>query len=353
MTYLIALITTFLCATAIVQWRPLLDPLILYRGDDMAIQANHLGDPPRLGAVAISTGLVVGATADFLDTGARHAGLLLLSALPVVLSGLAEDMGHRVSPFGRIVASFIAALVAVGLLNLWIPRADMPGLDHALTFPLVAIAATLLISASYCHAVNLVDGMNGLAAISTLASACGIAVLAYHAGQSEVMHLAFLLIACLGGFLILNWPTARIFLGDAGAYGMGHVLVWLCIMLASASESVAIPALLLVLFWPVADLLHTVWRRILLGKSPFAPDNLHLHHKLRHALDLMVFDYNHRAKSNPATTLLLLPFIAAPVATGVFLQQNPLLAWLAFCLFALLFALTHALLTLIVFKHQS
>lgn len=353
MTYAAPLLATVLCAIAIVHWRSLFEPIMQDRGDHRAIQASHCGDPPRFGGVAILAGLVLGTILLIFRNGGHHVSLLLLSALPVVITGLAEDMGHRVSPRGRLIAAMFSAVAAIALLQMWVARADLPGLDFALSYSAVAIAGTILLSACFCHAVNLIDGMNGFATTSVISSATGIALIAGQSGQIEIAAFATLLIVCLSGFLVMNWPNARMFLGDAGAYGIGHLLVWLGIMLAWSSDDIATPALLLVVFWPLADVFHTIYRRLILRKSPFQPDKMHLHHKVRRALDLAVFGYNQRAKSNPSTIVVLFPFMVMPITAGVLLKNNPTAAWIAFLAFLLAFAAAHKVATKVAIKYRK
>jgi len=351
--YFLPFLATALCAIAILRWRSILEPLTEHRGDHLAIQASHCGNPPRFGGVAVLFGLVLGTLLLTLKTGEHHIVLLLLSALPAVISGLAEDMGHRVSPRGRLIAAMFSALAAIIMLQVWVGRADLPGLDFALSFPALAIAGTILFSACFCHSVNLIDGMNGFATVSAISSATGIAVIAGQSGQTEIAAFSILLIACLVGFLMMNWPTARMFLGDAGAYGVGHLLVWLGIMLAWEADGIAIPSLLLLLFWPLADVFHTIYRRLMLRNSPFQPDKMHLHHKVRRALDLVVFGYNQRAKSNPSTIVVLFPFMAMPIVTGVLLQSNPTAGWVAFLVYLLAFAAAHKVATKVAIKYRK
>ena len=89
---------------------------------------------------------------------------LVASAGPAILAGLLEDLGYGASAQGRLAAAFVSATLAVLLLSVWVTRADLPGLDRVLAFGPLAVPLTLLLSAGFCHATNLVDGVNGLAA---------------------------------------------------------------------------------------------------------------------------------------------------------------------------------------------
>ncbi|MBW6506677.1 MAG: UDP-phosphate N-acetylglucosaminyl 1-phosphate transferase [Rhodobacteraceae bacterium] len=297
----------------------------------------------RIGGVAAITGLVVGiALTEW--TGPDHfAPLWLLSAAPVLVAGLTEDLGRGVSPRGRFVAAIFSAVAAVWLLGAWVPRGNFPGLDWAMSAPLVAMAMTVVFSAVFCHAVNLIDGMNGLSSIVVVSAALGLAAIAARASEADIMAVALLLAAAATGFFLVNWPVARMFLGDAGAYGMGHLLVCLMVLLAWRSTEVAVPALLLVLFWPIADVMHTVLRRVAAHVSVLQPDRMHLHQLIRRALDIIWFGYRGRSRSNPLTTLLMVPLILPPIAAGVALWNRPVAAWIMLGSFLAMFAATHPL----------
>jgi UDP-N-acetylmuramyl pentapeptide phosphotransferase/UDP-N-acetylglucosamine-1-phosphate transferase len=313
-------------------------------GDGLAKQASHVGQPLRLGGVAVLVGLIAIFGAQVFGISAAHGPLaaqLLLSVLPVFMAGLLEDFGLRISPKGRLVAAFASSILAVMVLGAWAPRADIWGLDQAMLMPAFAIALTVLFAGGFCHAVNLIDGMNGMAAVVMGLSALGCAAVATASGQGDIAAMALAIVAAMTGFLLLNWPVARLFLGDAGAYGIGHILVWLVILLAVRSDAVAVPALLLLIFWPLADVLHTMSRRAVAGEAIFQPDRMHLHQKIRRMLDIVWLGYRARHISNPVTTLALLPFFAAPVVAGVLLWNRPMAAWLAVGIFALAFCAMH------------
>jgi UDP-N-acetylmuramyl pentapeptide phosphotransferase/UDP-N-acetylglucosamine-1-phosphate transferase len=316
------------------------------RMDHRARQASHCGDPLRLGGVAVLGGMAVGLIWESLSSSGSFLPAWALSALPsavpVVAAGLAEDLGYRVSPARRFAAAILAAGLAVALLGIWVPRGDLPGIDALMAWPVVAILITVVFSGVFCHAVNLIDGLNGLALTVSLAAAVGIAAIALKSGQPAIADAALALAAAGAGLFVLNWPVARLFLGDAGAYGIGHLLVWMAVATVWGSQEVAVPALLLALFWPIADVLHTVIRRALAGQRIFSPDRLHLHQLIRRTLEVGFFGYRRVERSNPLTTLILAPMILAPVLTGIWLWDRPGAAWLALVGYLGLFAATYA-----------
>lgn len=321
-----------------------LRPHYLRTGDTWAVQASHTGDPLRIGGLAVILAHLTGVVLEVRFLESATGLLVIVSAMPVFFAGVLEDWGKRVSPRDRLLAGFIAAILAVALLGVWVPRGDMAGVDWLMGFPFFAICLTVTFSAGLCHALNLVDGMNGLASIVSMSSSLGIASVALLASQTEIMVLGVSLAAAVAGFFLVNWPRARLFLGDAGAYTIGHILAWLAVLLLWRADAVAAPAMLLLLFWPLADALHTIIRRFAKRAAVSRPDKMHLHQKVRRTLDIVWFGRAQRSASNPMTTLVLLPFIVAPVVTGIALWNNAFGAWIALGAYLLAFSAAHPLL---------
>ncbi|MCC6006284.1 MAG: glycosyltransferase family 4 protein [Rhodobacteraceae bacterium] len=314
--------------------------LMRERHDLQAVQASHIGAPLRLGGVAVIFGVVAASAAGglFLDPEAKW---LLVSALPVLAAGLLEDSGYPVSARARFIAALAAAAIVVTATGVWVVRLDIPALDAVMAFAPAGIAITILFAAGYSHAFNLIDGMNGLAAFVALSSAIGLGLVALQHGLAPEALPALILASAILGFALFNWPVSRLFLGDAGAYTVGHILIWSAIMIAWNGTDVAIPAMLLILFWPIADTAHSMLRRILEGRSITQPDRMHLHQKIRRGIEIVLLGRGSRAVSNPLTTAIMMPFIAMPVAAGVVFSNDPLLAWSALAACFAAFAASH------------
>ena len=337
----------------LIRWRSLIERFTRDRNDHAAVQASHVGDPLRLGGVAVLIGILVGGAMLFHLSPGSNTLLLLATLIPVYFAGLWEDLGHGVSALGRFIASLIAACVAVALLGLWVSRGDLTVLDAIMGFIPAGVVFTVFLAALYCHAVNLIDGMNGLAATVVIFSSIGIAVLGAHGELGQITVFALLVAAATLGFQLLNWPAAKLFLGDAGAYGLGHILVWLAISVIALAPNVAVPAVILVLFYPFADTFHTVLRRALEKKKITAPDRMHLHQKIRRGLEVVWLGRDTRHVSNPATTLLMMPITAGPVVAGVLLWDMPTAAWLALVGFSAVFVGLHFFITAIAKRYRK
>lgn len=310
-------------------------------GDLRAIQTAHQNPTPRLGGIAVFLAVILSALPAF----GAVPGLwlwLLISALPLFLSGAAEDLGYRVAPAGRFGAAILSGALAVLITGLWIHEAGVPGLDWLLSFSALAIFGTIMASAGIAHAFNLIDGLNGLAGLTAVFGAVGLALTARAVGDAEVFTLACLIAAGVQGFLIFNYPYGRIFFGDAGAYSVGFLLAWLAITLTARHEDVSALAMLLLVFWPLADMALAMYRRRRRHVAISAPDRLHFHQLVMRGLEIEVFSRRQRRITNPLATLVMLPFIAAPVLLGVQLHDKPLLAALALILCLALFFATYA-----------
>lgn len=301
-----------------------------------AVQSAH-GDPtPRIGGVAIGGALLVSlffAPTSMLDNYVPF----VLSLTPVFLAGLADDLGYRVPPWARLSAAAVSSILAIVLLQMWISRVDVPYLDALVTFAPVGILLTVFATSGVCNAFNLIDGLNGLSAGTGVMVAVGLASIANAGGDANFVQLSMLLIAALAGFLIFNFPLGKLFLGDAGAYSLGHILAWFAILVINRIPEVTTWAMLLVFFWPVADTLFAIYRRTRAGRKLGQPDRLHYHQFVMRALEIMWLGRGSRHLANPLATLLMMPLIAMPVLTGVFLWNQPLPSFIAVMVFTLLF----------------
>ena len=228
----------------------------------------------------------------------REAQGVLLASAAIVLLGMADDR-FELDALTKLAGQVFTAgiLLLYGIQILWLP------INGVITLPpSIGQLLTVLIVLVVINAVNFIDGMDGLAAgvvaISGIAFFAFAYLLAVDYGFSRAgapsLITAVLIGICLG-FLPHNLSPAKIFMGDSGSMLLGLLLSVSAITLTGQIDPNAISAeklgptllpLLLpfaVLAIPFLDLLLAVIRRVKAGKSPFAPDNLHLHHRLLNA----------------------------------------------------------------------
>jgi len=293
-----------------------------------AIQRAHAQPTPRVGGLAIFGALAGSLVFAPLDIAAHYKEFLLATALLFGI-GLLEDLGYHVSARNRLVAAMAASLLTIVLLEVWLPRVGIPGLDTMMSHWAIGVPLTVLVTAGVTHAFNLIDGVHGLAGLAGLGAALALSQVAEQAGYATMVHLAMMVAAGILGFLLLNFPLGLIFLGDSGAYTLGFVLSWFRVSILLYSPEVSPWALVLIFFWPVADTLLAIYRRARRRAGISAPDRLHMHQMVMRALEICLVGPRRRLLANPLTTVLLAPFVMLPPVTGVLFWDDNLMAFLA------------------------
>jgi UDP-GlcNAc:undecaprenyl-phosphate/decaprenyl-phosphate GlcNAc-1-phosphate transferase len=311
------------------------------RNDISSVQAAHTRPTPRIGGLAIVLGLVVVSFIVLIsDTVSTHVALMS-SALPVFVVGLAEDLGKLASPRNRLLAAAVSGALFILLMGQWLPRTDIPVLDLAMLWVPFAVSLSLFLSVGISHAFNLIDGLNGLAATTAMVASLALALIAHQAGLLEHRNFLFILSAAIAGFLVFNFPFGKIFLGDAGAYVLGHLLVWTSISILWNVPSVTPLAALLIFFWPIADTILAILRRYSSGKPITQPDRLHFHQLVMRAVEIVLLGRNNRKLANPLATILTLPFVILPMIAGVLFAYDPGKAAIACAFFGVTFFVTY------------
>ncbi len=221
-------------------------------------------------SVAWGLGLVAG------ETG-RATSALMLSAGMICLLGCYDDL-RAMSAHGKLAGQIVAVLPVV-LGGLEVQRLLVFGFEIELGWlagPL--IIAWLLLG---INAMNLLDGMDGLASLTGILVSLGVAAIGFGLGMGTLVTPALLLPAALLGFLFHNRPPAKIYLGDAGSMLIGLLVAAMAIQ-PLADRTVAINATVagLLLLLPLADTTLAILRRTLRGKSLLEGDRGHIHHCL-------------------------------------------------------------------------
>lgn len=238
----------------------------------------HMNATPRIGGAAVAMGffagaaLVMGGRSDV-----REWFILLLCALPALVWGLIEDLWKRGAVLVRLAITGTAAGVAYVLLDARLTAIDVPGIDYLLAMDVFSFAFTVFAIAGTAHAMNVIDGLNGLCGFTTLLAAIGLALVAWAVNDSFVFASSCLLAASIAGFLLVNFPSGRLFLGDGGAYLIGLVLAVLSVMLVQRNSEVSpwFPPVLMA--FPIWETLFSMYRRKWRGHSTGRADALHLH----------------------------------------------------------------------------
>lgn len=236
----------------------------------------HSAPIPRIGGLA----MVVGAVVPILVWLELDPQILsfLGGVLIITVFGVWDDrsdLDYRLKFAGQIAAAVLVTLVGdVAIRD--IPFGPADGLPDAVAIPL-----TILFLVGITNAVNLADGLDGLASGVTLLSAGVVALLAYLAEGTALLLLALAVSGAICGFLRYNTHPATVFMGDTGSQFLGFTLGFMVVVLTQQVNPAVSPVLLvLILGLPILDTLSVMLQRIREGRSPFSPDRNHLHHKL-------------------------------------------------------------------------
>lgn len=242
-------------------------------------QATHSRATPRVGGLAI----LAGSFAGLMILGPSNMTLnwlwpvLFLAAMPVFVAGLVEDITKDVGSLKRLLAAFLSAAIAWWLLG-GVSRVGVSWADWLLAYWPVSLLFTMVAVGGCTHALNIIDGMNGLAGMIATLMALSLALVALQVQDYPIFLLAASLASATLGFLVWNFPFGRVFLGDGGAYFLGFMLAELAVQLVVRNPSVSPFYALAVVFYPVFETMFSIWRRRFKRGVPVdQPDALHLH----------------------------------------------------------------------------
>ena len=241
----------------------------------------HKKPIPRLGGLAIYGGFLC----SILIFGQLDETMLcvLLGAAIIVALGIFDDvlaLGAKLKFVVQIVAAAIPVCIGdlqIGLFTNLNPLSDTPFVHLGI----LAVPVTIIWIVGITNAVNLIDGLDGLAVgVSSIAAITMLAVALLTGNMPIAITMAALAGACIG-FMPYNLNPAKIFMGDTGSTFLGYMLATVSIMglfKFYAVISFAVPFLILGL--PIFDTANAIIRRVAAGRRPMSPDRGHVHHKL-------------------------------------------------------------------------
>ena len=244
--------------------------------DTVNARKIHSGNIPRLGGIAIVVSFMVSAALCF----RFNMAIAIMRILPVLaagmlifLFGILDDIIEMRALFKLFVQLAAAGVTVAG------------GFRFRQVFSIilpapVGIALTFLWIVGIINAYNLMDGLDGLAGTLTLTALLTFGFILMQSFPDGAA-LCFILAASIAGFLVFNWPPAKIFMGDGGSQFLGFMTAVVPLLSSSTHIEYEKFMLMLVLVsFPMLDTIAAIWRRIRDHYSIMSPDRLHLHHKL-------------------------------------------------------------------------
>lgn len=270
----------------------------------------HNANMPRLGGMAIFLAFIFPMVIMQKYSG-PYLGIILGAAI-VFLTGLLDDI-FQLSAGVKLIGQSLAAAVAI-YFGVMVQFLTNP-FDGLLALGYFSIPLTFIWIVGISNAINLIDGLDGLAAGVSAIAAVTMGVVSLLQGQTEVALVAFLLLAAILGFLPYNFNPARTFMGDCGSNLLGFILA--CLAILGTAKSATIISLLLpivILGIPIFDTFFAIIRRINKRTHIFKPDKEHLHHCL------MAMGMSHR---NCVLTIYAISGFFGLVAIGFSFINSP------------------------------
>ena len=248
---------------------------------------THTGVIPRVGGLGIMMGFAITYLLCFIYLDARdnksliHYGIFVGAAASFLL-GFIDDfhpLGAKVKLLSQIIIGVIVHQCGLSIEAIAIPFTDV-----VVQFGFFSMWVTVIWIVAIMNLINLIDGLDGLAGGIGLLLMGLLGFLAYESGVAISFVLALGMVGSIFGFLFHNFPPAKVYMGDSGAYLIGFVIAALSLL--NSEKGTVLAALIapvLALALPIADVVFAMLRRGINGLPIFRPDRGHIHHRLRRA----------------------------------------------------------------------
>ncbi len=274
LSFYVALCVSFLTCLLIVKTKRL--HRFITSDSSEGVHKIHQQLTPRIGGLGVFISVVC---AYFFENSARGdiLGPLILAGLSAFIFGFAEDLTKQVNVLTRLLATILAGVVGWAITGISLSHVGIPLLDPLLKNQGVSVLFTAIAIGGIANAINMIDGLNGLASSMMVIALVAIATMAHSVGDVSLAIASLTIAAAIFGFFLLNWPWGNLFLGDGGSYFGGFALAWSCVLLAERNPSISPFAGLLVCIYPFTEVLFSVYRRKIRAHNPTDPDIQHLH----------------------------------------------------------------------------
>jgi len=237
----------------------------------------HSTKVPRIGGLAIFFGVLV-TVAIYFTEFQQYKGIFI-GMIIIVIVGLIDDT-LGLEPRLKLLGQIVAAVAAMSLSGVNITSLGGVVGSH-FSLGILSLPLTLVWIVGITNAINLSDGLDGLASGISLIAFTSFGFLAYQREDMVMVAICLALIGSILGFLKYNTHPAEIFMGDSGSLFLGYSLGTLSLVGNFKSlTTVTLITPVLVLLVPISDTVWAIIRRLREGRSPFSADKMHFHHKL-------------------------------------------------------------------------
>ena len=298
-------------------------------------QKIHDKPTPRIGGLALLAGLTT-FSAILFEYLSFEFLIFIFCALPAFTAGVLEDLTKVIPKIIRLLACLLSGLILT-TFDISIRTIGIPIFDVFLHNIYFSIFVTILAVGFLAQAINIIDGLNGMALLACIIPMCSIFLIAHHFNDVLIQQITSTLLAGCLGLFIFNFPTGKIFLGDGGAYMLGVFLASLIILLSNRTQIAPFSCLLLTLY-PMFELFFSVGRRkFFVGTRVMEADAQHFHSILYKTLKSK--PYFSKYNCNPIAALFCMIPVIFLSSAAYFFRENNLNAALAVPIFAFFYIL--------------
>jgi UDP-N-acetylmuramyl pentapeptide phosphotransferase/UDP-N-acetylglucosamine-1-phosphate transferase len=293
------------------------------------VQKIHVAPTPRIGGLAVFFAVIC---AYFSEQSERILilGPIILAGLSAFIFGLIEDITKKVSISIRFFATTLSGVIGWSITGISLTHIGVPFLAPLFDQIFFSVIFTTLAVGGLANAINIIDGLNGLASSMMIIALVCISAIANSVGDMNLAIASLTVGAAIFGFFIVNWPWGKIFMGDGGSYFGGFALAWSCVLLVERNPLVSPFTGLLLCVYPFTETVFSIIRRSLKTKEFTKPDALHLHSLIY----MRYFATKHmRVGENSITGILIGTLSIPPAVCAYCFSQNNLLCFLSVIFF--------------------
>ena len=240
----------------------------------------HVGKISRLGGIAIITGYSVSLLYIYpIATFSFNINLYLAAMMVIFTAGVIDDI-IQLKPGYKLLFQFVSALMVTSS-GLVLREINLFNHFH-IYFGTFSYAITILIIIGFINAINLIDGLDGLAPGLVFIAAVVLFLISMLRGYTATMSLSIILACAILGYLFFIFKFGRCFIGDGGAYFLGFSIITIPLMEPSTHvySTCMIVFPMIILFVPLVDIIYVIFKRLRSGHSIFQADRNHIHHRL-------------------------------------------------------------------------
>ena len=288
------------------------------------VQKIHKQPTPRIGGLSIILSIFF---YYFVFNGSNEFifKLILFSSIPIIISGLLEDITKKITPIVRFLCSVASGLIFIFVSGVSLQSIGIIGIDSILSYYAISVIFTTFCISGLTNSINIIDGFNGLASGSSVIMMMAFLLIGYAVNDNLIISLSAVFILSNFGFLIFNFPFGKIFLGDGGAYFSGFILAVTAILLPERNPEISPWVSFLICSYPIFETIVSIFRKTKRKGHHFSkPDKLHLHmlvyRDLSRKLSRRIRMENFR---NPITSIILWTFpLMSSLLSILFFSKN-------------------------------